>query len=112
NHRLVRRATEAERQRLGETFASLCRIESPSGRERECADWVAGELDGMGVGVEEDRAGAEVGSDAGNLLARLPGRSEASILLCAHLDTVPLTAPVEPVVVNGGWEDSGAGILG
>jgi len=108
----VRRATQAERQRLGETFASLCRIESPSGRERECADWVAAELDGMGLGVEEDGAGAEAGSDAGNLFARLPGRSDASILLCAHLDTVPLTAPVEPVVVNGGWENSGDGILG
>ena len=66
----------------------------------------------MGIGIEEDNAGVEAGSDAGNLLARLPGRSEASILLCAHLDTVPLTAPVEPVVVNGGWENSGDGILG
>jgi tripeptide aminopeptidase len=108
----VRRATEAERQRLGETFASLCRIESPSGRERECADWVAAELDGMGIGVEEDGAGAAVGSNAGNLLARVAGRGDASILLCAHLDTVPLTAPLEPVVVNGGWENSGDGILG
>jgi tripeptide aminopeptidase len=108
----VRRATHAERRQLGETFASLCRIESPSGRERECADWVAAELDGMGVGVEEDGAGAAAGSDAGNLLARLPGRGAESILLCAHLDTVPLTARVEPVVVNGGWENSGDGILG
>jgi tripeptide aminopeptidase len=108
----VRRATQAERQQLGETFASLCRIESPSGRERECADWVAAELDGMGVGVEEDGAGAAAGSDAGNLLARLPGRGAESMLLCAHLDTVPLNAPVDPVVVNGGWENSGDGILG
>jgi tripeptide aminopeptidase len=108
----VRRGTEAERRQLGETFASLCRIESPSGRERECADWVAAELDGMGVGVAEDGAGAAAGSEVGNLLARLPGRGADSILLCAHLDTVPLTAPVEPVVVNGGWENSGDGILG
>ena len=108
----MRRGTQAERRQLGETFASLCRIESPSGRERECADWVAAELDGMGVGVEEDGAGPAAGSDVGNLLARLPGRGAESILLCAHLDTVPLTAPVEPVVVNGGWENSGDGILG
>jgi tripeptide aminopeptidase len=108
----VRRGTQAERRQLGETFASLCRIESPSGRERECADWVAAELDGMGVGVEEDGAGPAAGSEVGNLLARLPGCGAESILLCAHLDTVPLTAPVEPVVVNGGWENSGDGILG
>ena len=53
-----------------------------------------------------------VGSDAGNLLARIPGAGPDSILLCAHMDTVPLTAPVEPVLVDGGWENAGDGILG
>lgn len=66
----------------------------------------------MGIGVEEDDAGARIGSDAGNLLARIPGRGPESILLCAHLDTVPLAAPVEPVIIDGGWENSGQGILG
>ena len=32
--------------------------------------------------------------------------------LCAHLDTVPLAAPVEPVVVNAGWENANEAILG
>ena len=108
----MRRATEAERQQLGETFAALCRIESPSGRERMCAEWVVAELDGMGIGVEEDKAGALAGSDTGNLLARIPGRGPDSILLCSHLDTVPLAAPVEPVVTDGGWENANEGILG
>jgi tripeptide aminopeptidase len=108
----VRRSTEAERLRLAETFESLCRIESPSRHERNCADWVIGELDGMGVGVEEDNAGAEVGADAGNLLARIPGRGSDSILLCAHLDTVPLEASVEPTLVDGGWENANPAILG
>jgi tripeptide aminopeptidase len=108
----VRRTTEAERAQLGETFASLCRIASPSRTERECADWVIAELDGMGVGVEEDGAGAEVGSNAGNLLARIPGSGPDSIMLCAHLDTVPLDAPVEPVLVDGGWENANEAILG
>jgi tripeptide aminopeptidase len=108
----VRRATDAERERLHETFATLCRIESPSGRERECADWVTRELRGMGLEVQEDDAGASAGSDAGNLLARIPGAGAEGILLCAHLDTVPLTAPVEPVCVDGGWENAGEGILG
>jgi tripeptide aminopeptidase len=114
----VRRATDAERERLHDTFATLCRIESPSGRERECADWVTRELRAMGIEVEEDDAGARAGSDAGNLLARIPGpptpsgAGTDSILLCAHLDTVPLTAPVEPVRVDGGWENANDGILG
>jgi tripeptide aminopeptidase len=108
----VRRTTDAEREQLGETFASLCRIASPSRTERECADWVIAELDGMGVGVEEDGAGAEVGSNAGNLLARIPGSGSDSIMLCAHLDTVPLDAPVEPVLADGGWENANEAILG
>jgi tripeptide aminopeptidase len=108
----VRRATDAERERLHETFAALCRIESPSSRERGVADWVTNELRGMGLEVQEDGAGPQVGSDAGNLLARIPGTGPDSILLCAHMDTVPLTAPVEPVRVDGGWTNAGEGILG
>jgi tripeptide aminopeptidase len=108
----VRRTTDAERERLHETFAALCRIESPSGRERACADWITRQLRGMGLDVVEDDAGPRVGSDAGNLLARIPGTGPDSILLCAHMDTVPLTAPVEPVRVDGGWENAGDGILG
>jgi len=108
----VRRASDAERERLNDTFAALCRIESPSGQERGCADWVTGELRAMGLEVEEDEAGPRVGSDAGNLLARVPGAGRDSILLCAHLDTVPLTAPVDPVLVDGGWTNANDGILG
>jgi tripeptide aminopeptidase len=108
----VRRTTDAERERLNETFAALCRIESPSGRERACADWITRELGAMGLEVDEDDAGERVGSDAGNLLARIPGSGPDSVLLCAHMDTVPLTAAVEPVQVDGGWENAGEGILG
>jgi tripeptide aminopeptidase len=108
----VRRTTEAQRDRLHDTFAALCRIESPSGRERACADWVTAELRGMGLEVDEDGSGPAAGSDAGNLLARIPGPSSDTILLCAHLDTVPPTAPIEPVLSDGGWENANEGILG
>jgi tripeptide aminopeptidase len=108
----VRRATDAERERLHRTFTTLCRIESPSGRERACADWVTAELRSLGLEVEEDDAGVRAGSDAGNLLTRIPGRTPQSMLLCAHLDTVPPTAPIEPTVVEGGFENANDGILG
>ena len=111
----MRRSTDAERERLHETFAELCRIESPSGRERACADWVAAQLSAMGLQVSEDASGPAVGSDAGNLLARIKSALPASlksVLLCAHLDTVPLAAPVEPVLIDGAWENANQGILG
>ena len=56
------------------------------------ADAVSAELRSLGLEVEEDgSAAAETGSDAGNVLARIPGPEGArTILLCAHIDTVPL----------------------
>jgi tripeptide aminopeptidase len=100
----VRPASEAEKARLGELFAELCRIPSPFGHERACADRVIGELRSIGVTAEED--------ETGNLLARIAGRSDRMILLCAHLDTVENTAPIDPVLVDGGWENANDGILG
>jgi tripeptide aminopeptidase len=108
----LRRTSDAERAQLHDTFAALCRIESPTGHERQCADRVTETLRALGLTVEEDGTGAVLGSDTGNLLARLPGARPQSILLCAHLDTVPPLAPIDPVIVDGGWENAGDGILG
>jgi tripeptide aminopeptidase len=109
----MRPASDAEKARLNDTFAALCRIPSSFGSERECADHVAAELRTMGLEVAEDDAAAASGAECGNLLARLPGRIERSILLCGHLDTVDDGGvPIEPVVVDEGWENANAGILG
>jgi tripeptide aminopeptidase len=114
-----------ERRYLNGTFAELCRIASPSGSERACADRVIAELRAIGVSVQEDDAGPRAGSECGNLLARIPAASDGfgsgtlparattpTVLLCAHLDTVPLLAPVEPELVDGFWENANEGILG
>lgn len=103
---------DEECHRLHDTFATLCRIPSPTGDERACADWITEQLESFGLTVDEDDAGTVIGSNAGNLLARISGTGPRSILFCAHMDTVPLTAPVEPVQVNSGWENANAGILG
>src|SRR5829696_10519973 len=111
----MRRADAAERARLGDLFAELCAIESPYRRERACADRVAAELRGLGLTVEEDDAGPAVGSDSGNLLARIhaaDGANDGGVLLCAHLDTVPLTGPIEPVCEDGVWTNRHEAILG
>ncbi len=116
------RLGELERRYLNGTFAELCRIESPSGTSAACAERVIAELRALGIKVHEDDAGPRAGSDCGNLLAFIsaawPGAPEEnekhgrSVLLCAHLDTVPLQAPVEPVLLDGGWENANDGILG
>jgi tripeptide aminopeptidase len=108
----MRRADAGERERLHGTFAELCRIESPFGHERACAERVTVELRALGLDVSEDGAAALAGAECGNLLARVDGEADTSFLLCAHLDTVALAAPVEPVLTDGGWENANDGILG
>ena len=108
----MRRASERERERLHEIFAALCAIDSPTGHERACADRIAAELRSLGLEVDEDDAGPSAGSDAGNLFARLAGTGSGSVMLCAHMDTVPATAPIEPVRVDGGWRNANEAILG
>jgi tripeptide aminopeptidase len=115
----AKRATAAERERLLQDFIRLCEIESPSRRERAVADAVSAELRAMGLEVEEDGSAAETGSECGNLLARIPAPSthppdagSRTILLCAHLDTVPLAAPVEVEREDGVLRNRNEAILG
>ena len=103
----MRRADAAERAALGELFAELCAIESPYGREQACADRVGAELRAIGLAPAADAAG--------NLFAAMPsanGSLEGGVLLCAHLDTVPLTGPVDPVCEEGVWRNRHEAILG
>lgn len=110
----MRPASAAEKRRLHETFTALCAIPSPIGAERAVADRVTAELAGMGIAVEEDDAGARLGGTAGNLLARVPGRGPdaRTIMLCAHLDTVAVSGPIEPVIEDDGWTNRHDAILG
>jgi tripeptide aminopeptidase len=111
--RPVRPAGPQERQRVLDDFVRLCEIESPSKHERAVADAVRAELEQLGLEVDEDGSGRDTGSEAGNLLARLPGPDGArTILLCAHLDTVPLAGPVEVTRENGVLRNRHEAILG
>ncbi len=111
--RSVRASSPHERERVLDDFVRLCEIESPSRRERTMADAVRADLERLGLDVEEDGSAPDTGSEAGNLLARIPGPEGArTILLCAHLDTVPLAAPVEVVRANGVLSNRHEAILG
>ena len=106
-------ASDAERERLLADFVRFCEIESPSGRERAMADAVTAELRALGLDVEEDGTAPDTGSDAGNLLARIDGPEGArTVLLCAHLDTVPLDGPVEVTRQDGVLTNRHEAILG
>ena len=76
-------------------------------------DRVIAELRGLGFEPEEDDAGPRTGAGAGNVLVRVPGRAARTVLLCAHVDTVPVEGgTVEPELADGAWRNTHPAILG
>jgi tripeptide aminopeptidase len=78
------------------------------------ADAVERYLRDLGLDVDEDDAGAKVGSTMGNLYCRVEPHANGGtpLFLCAHLDTVPPTGPIEPVVEDGVVRNAAGTILG
>jgi tripeptide aminopeptidase len=96
-------------------FTELAALSSPPGEERPVADVVARYLRDLGLTVDEDDAGGTVGSNIGNLYCRVESNGNGGgtpIFLCAHLDTVPPTGPLEPVIEDGVVRNAGGTILG
>ena len=94
-------------------FLELASVPSPPGEERAVADLVIRSLRDCGLDVDEDGCGPEIGSTMGNVYTRLePIAAGEPLLLCAHLDTVPPTAEIEPVVEDGVVRNAAGTILG
>ncbi|MGH3001635.1 MAG: M20/M25/M40 family metallo-hydrolase [Gaiellaceae bacterium] len=94
-------------------FVELAEVPSPPGAERAVAEIVLRYLHDCGIEVDEDATGPETGSTIGNLYSRLePTAAGEPLLLCAHLDTVPPTAAIEPVVSDGVVRNAAGTILG
>jgi tripeptide aminopeptidase len=109
----MQRATEAEKARLAETFVRLCEIESPAGRELQVARALRADLEELGLEVLEDGSARETGAECGNLLARLPSAdANRTVMLGAHIDTVPLTDRIEVDCSEGVFMNRHDAILG
>jgi tripeptide aminopeptidase len=94
-------------------FVELAAISSPSGEERPVADRVIAYLEACGLRPDEDDSGPGVGSTMGNIHVALePSAAGEPLFLCAHLDTVPPTDAVEPVVEDGVVRNARPAILG
>src|SRR5205085_796487 len=94
-------------------FTELAALPSPPGEERAVADVVTRYLCDLGLDVDEDDAGPRVGSSIGNVYARIPASDGGrSLFFCAHLDTVPPTGPIEPVLDDGVVRNAAGTILG
>jgi tripeptide aminopeptidase len=96
-------------------FCELVAIPSPSGCERAVGEAIRDWLSGAGVEAAFDGAGTTNDSDAGNLIARVPGGADRPVLLfVAHMDTVESGAEaVAPVLgADGVIRSAGETILG
>jgi tripeptide aminopeptidase len=99
---------------LLDLFLELCAIPSPSGQERAVADRVGAYLTELGLVWDEDDTAAALEGTAGSIYCRLPatnGDDGTPIFLCAHTDTVPPEAEIEPVVGEDGVVRNAAGTI-
>ena len=110
--RSLRAVNAPDDQRMLDRFARLCEIASPTGEEREAADAVIDELRELGVDVAEDASATPARAGAGNMIARVPGRSDRWLSFFAHLDTVPHDGRISVVRENGTFRSAGDTILG
>jgi tripeptide aminopeptidase len=95
-------------------FLELCAIPSPSGKERAVTDRVIAFLTQFGLEWDEDDAATRLNGDAGNVYCRIPapnGANGTPIFLCAHTDTVPPEAAIEPVIDDDGVVRNDAGTI-
>ncbi|MBO8137797.1 MAG: M20/M25/M40 family metallo-hydrolase [Desulfotomaculum sp.] len=100
-------------ERLVEEFVNLVKIDSPSGHEKEIAQYLKDKLTSLGLQVYEDDAGGKVGASAGNIIATLPGNSNGPMLLfSAHMDTVEPGRNINPVTKDGIIYSEGETVLG
>jgi tripeptide aminopeptidase len=92
----------------------LCEIPSPSRQEELVAEAVRAELRALGAEVTEDGAAAEIGAGCGNIVGRFAPTAQGGtpIVLCAHLDTVPVTGPIEVELVDGHLTNRHGAVLG
>jgi tripeptide aminopeptidase len=101
-------------ERLKNLLLELLQIDSLSRKEGQVAARLKAICEEIGCEVEVDDAGAKVGGDTGNVIARLKGTNSSAppILLSAHMDTVGPGEGVKPIVEGDIIRTDGTTVLG
>src|SRR5438874_9852002 len=94
-------------------FLELAGIPSPSGEERAVAGVELRYRGALRLEADEDSCGPAIGSSMGNIYGDLePTAPGTPLFFCAHLDTVPPSGPLEPIVDGDVVRNAGGTILG
>lgn len=100
-------------KRIVEAFMDYVQISSPTKQEGQFAAFIAKELESLGLDVSIDDAGEKVGSDTGNVIAKLKGTVNGeSILFSCHMDTVSPGVNIKPHIKDGVIYSDGTTVLG
>jgi acetylornithine deacetylase/succinyl-diaminopimelate desuccinylase-like protein len=101
------------RDRIVEAFLKYVQIDSPTKREGNFARFIAKELEDLGLEVYIDGAGKKVGSDTGNVIAKLKGTKNVQpILFSCHMDTVSPGEGIKPFIKDDVIYSDGTTVLG
>jgi len=92
-----------KKSELLELFLDLCRIDSPSGKEKSVGDYIIKHLARHKIRASRDAYG--------NVIAKVPGEGKP-LVISAHMDTVEPGRGVKPMVRNGVVRSKGPTILG
>jgi len=101
------------RNRIVSEFMKYVQIDSPTKNEKKFADFITKELEELGFDVYIDSAGDKVGSDSGNVIAKLKGNKDVEpILFSCHMDTVSPSIGIKPIIKDDIIYSDGTTILG
>lgn len=100
-------------ERIIQEFIELVQIDSAPAKERLLADALKQKLTDLGLEVIEDNAGAAIGGDTGNIIARLPGKlnNVPTVAFAAHMDRVTPGLGIKPQIRDGIIYSDGTTIL-
>ncbi|MEL3909008.1 MAG: M20/M25/M40 family metallo-hydrolase [Treponemataceae bacterium] len=101
-----------KQERVIQRFLEYVQIDSPTKDEKNFKERLKADLEKLGLQVYEDNAGEKVGSNSGNLIAKLKGTGDKTILFSSHMDTVSPGRGVKPVVKDGVIYSDGTTVLG
>ncbi len=101
-------------ERIKNLLLELVQIDSVSRKERDVAERIKKYCEEMGATVEIDDAGAKVGGNSGNVIARFSGTipGAETIMMSAHMDTVVPGEGVKPIVEGDIIRSDGTTVLG
>ncbi|EQB87035.1 tripeptide aminopeptidase [Clostridium punense] len=101
------------KERVTNEFLKYVQIDSPTKKEGNFAKFISEELKALGLEVYIDGAGEKVGSDTGNVIAKLNGSKDVQpILFSCHMDTVSPGEGIKPIIKDEVIYSDGTTILG